>query len=183
MEPLTASHSLDSQKKVAVLLADGFEDSELTVPLEYLQSRGVRCELIGSEADKGIAGKHGYRVATDKAVTGVDERDYDGLLIPGGHSPDKLRADEAAVAFVKAFFNAGKPVAAICHGPQLLIDADVVDGKTVTSWPSVQTDLKNAGANWLDRELVLDGNLITSRRPSDLPVFCSAFADFLLGEG
>ena len=164
-----------ASQKVAIVVADDFEDSEVKVPLDFLDIRGLDYEFVGVTAHKRHAGKHGFEVETTKAVVGADVADYAGLLIPGGHAPDSLRLDKYMVFFVRSFCAADKPVAAICHGPQLLIEADVVRGRTVTSWPSVATDLKNAGASWVDREVVEDGNLITSRKPADLDAFCQVF--------
>jgi protease I len=168
-----------TSKKVVVLVADDFEDSEVKVPVEFFDSQDLDHEFIGVAARKKHAGKHDHEVETQKAVMGADIEDYAGLLIPGGHAPDSMRLDKDMVSFVRSFCASGKPVAAICHGPQLLIEAGVVRGKTMTSWPSVATDLKNAGANWVDKEVVVDGNLITSRKPGDLDAFCQAFGEQL----
>ncbi len=166
--------------KIAIPLANGFEDSEFTVPYERLLEAGHEVTVFGTQAGETVMGKQGkasQRVETGAASLALDE--FDALVIPGGHSPDKLRLDADVVDFTRRFFATGKPVAAICHGPQLLIEAGLVKGKTVTSWPSVRTDLINAGADWVDRELVIDGNLITSRKPDDLPAFCKAILEGL----
>lgn len=161
--------------KIAILVDQMFEDSELRVPLDRLRQAGHDVELIGIEAGAKVTGKQEKeRVKIEKAVSSASEQDYDALVIPGGYSPDHLRMDLAAVRFTRAMALANKPVAAVCHGPSLLIEADVVDDRMVTSWPSVRTDLLNAGARWIDREVVVDGNLVTSRKPDDLPAFCDA---------
>jgi protease I len=159
--------------RVAVLLGQGFEDSEFQVPFEHLQGGGHEVDVIGVEGATELIGKRGdSKVRTDLAAAGAYAYDYDALVIPGGYSPDHLRTDQDVVSLVRAFLDAGKPVAAICHGPQLLIEADAVNGKSLTSWPSVRTDLVNAGAEWRDEPVVVDGNLITSRKPDDLQAFC-----------
>ncbi|MCA9594962.1 MAG: type 1 glutamine amidotransferase [Myxococcales bacterium] len=162
--------------RIAVTVTSDFEDSELTYPAEALEAAGHEVVIIGEKAGEEI---HGKRGKSKTAVAGTPEQrdptDFDALLIPGGYSPDKLRTDPHMVSFVQEFFRSNKPVAAVCHGPQLLIEAGVVDGRTMTSWPSVKTDLKNAGATWVDREVVTDGNLTTSRKPDDLPAFTERF--------
>jgi protease I len=161
--------------RIAMPVAADYEDSELDVPYDTLRKAGHEVVLVGLEKGERLAGKRGESsVTTDVAVADVDADDFDALVVPGGYSPDKLRTDERMVAFVRAFGEADKPVAAICHGPQLLIEAGLVEGRTLTSWPSVRTDLENAGATWKDREVVEDGNLITSRKPEDLDAFCAA---------
>jgi protease I len=162
-------------KKIAILATDGFEQVELTDPKKSLEEAGAKVDVISIKTGQ-IKGwdqtDWGKSVKVDHLVTDVKPADYDALVLPGGQiNPDKLRTDKGAVAFIKQFVESGKPVAAICHGPWGLIEADVVRGKTVTSWPSVHTDLTNAGANWVDREVVQDGNLITSRKPEDIPAF------------
>ena len=162
-------------KKIAFLAADGVEQVELTEPRKAVEAEGAETELVSLEEGE-IQGfeklDHGEKFKVDKAVGDADASDYDGLVLPGGvHNPDLLRADEDAVAFVRAFFEAGKPVGAICHGPWTLIDAGVVDGLKLTSYPSIQADLKNAGANWVDEEVVVDKGLTTSRKPDDIPAF------------
>ncbi len=161
--------------KVAFVLADMFEDSEFRVPYDRLRDAGHEVTVVGQEAGKELEGKQGEeRVTPDASADSASAGDFDALVIPGGYSPDKLRTNEAVVKFVKGFFDAEKPVAAICHAGSLLVEADAVRGRTVTSWPSVQTDLENAGARWVDREVVEDGNLITSRNPDDLDAFTAA---------
>lgn len=167
---------------VAAVVHDDYEDSELDVPVARLTDAGHTVTIVGLEADRRLAGKRGNSSTTVERTTGeVTVDDFDALLIPGGWSPDKLRLDEDAVALTRAFVRSGKPVAAICHAGQLLIEADVVAGRTLTSYPSVRTDLINAGAEWVDRQVVEDGNLITSRRPDDLEAFSKALLDALAG--
>ena len=161
--------------KVAVPLADGFEHAEYAVPLGTLCRANHVVVVIGTEVGKVVEGKrHEVMAEIDTAAGTADPADFDMLLIPGGYSPDHLRTDPAVVSFVRRFCDSGKWVAAICHGPQLLIEADAVRGRELTSWPSVRKDLENAGAAWIDRDVVLDRNLITSRKPGDLDAFCDA---------
>lgn len=161
-------------KKIAILATDDFEDQELTFPYERLRDAGYKVLIVGPVEGRVITGKKGFKINTDLAIESVTAADFDLLVIPGGYSPDKLRINSAAVALVKQFFAANKPVAAICHGPQLLISAAVVKGRKLTSWASVAVDLKNAGANFVDKAVVIDNNLITSRKPADLPQFVDA---------
>jgi protease I len=170
-------------KKVAILATDGYEQVELTGPRRNLEKAGAKVDVLSIKTgqikgwDKTGWGKS---VKVDHLVNDVRPTDYDALVLPGGQiNPDKLRTDRNAVAFIKQFVESGKPVAAICHGPWGLIEADVVKGKTVTSWPSVHTDLKNAGAKWVDKEVVQDGNIITSRRPEDIPAFSKRIIETL----
>ncbi|KWT91972.1 MULTISPECIES: type 1 glutamine amidotransferase domain-containing protein [unclassified Variovorax] len=161
--------------KVAILVTDGFEQSEMTEPRRVLDAAGADTSLI-SPAKGGVRGwKHhtpADRFDVDVPLQQAAAHEYDALVLPGGvMSPDALRIEEQAVAFVRDFVKAGKPIAAICHGPWTLIEADAVKGRTMTSWPSLRTDLKNAGAKWVDLEVVADGPLITSRKPADLPAF------------
>ena len=161
--------------KVAFVLADGFEDSEFQVPYDRLRAAGHEPVVIGTERGTEVKGKKGRAAFTpDLTPAEADPADYRALVIPGGWSPDRLRMDDGMVKFVRAFFDGDKPVAAICHAGSLLVEADAVRGRTVTSWPSVRTDLVNAGAEWVDREVVEDGNLITSRKPDDLDAFVDA---------
>jgi len=162
-----------SGKKIAVVLENDFEDSEFYVPYNRLKEEGAELTVVGLERGKALKGKsEGYKATVDKSFGEVDAESFDAILIPGGYSPDKLRAHDEALNFVKAFRE--KPVFAICHGPQLLISAEMVKGRTMTSWPSVAVDLKNAGAHWVDKAVVVDGNTITSRKPADLEVFVDA---------
>jgi len=161
--------------RIAFVLGDDFEDSEFRKPYDAMVSAGYTVEVLGAKAGETVAGKQGKeRVKIEAAADDRDPSSYDALVIPGGYSPDHLRVDPGVVAFVQAMARGGKLIAAVCHGPQLLIEADAVRGKQVTSWPSVKTDLKNAGATWVDREVVVDGQLITSRKPDDLPAFAEA---------
>jgi intracellular protease, PfpI family len=160
---------------VAVIIDGMFEDSEYTEPAKAFKAAGHKLTHIGLKKNTRVKGKtEGTQVKIDKAVNDISAEDFDALLIPGGYSPDHLRADEAAVKFVKNFFESNKPVFAICHGPQLLITAQVLKGRKVTGWKSIVQDIKNAGAQFLDQEVVEDGNLISSRHPGDLPMFISA---------
>jgi protease I len=160
---------------VAILATDGFEQSELLEPRRALDEAGARTEVVSLKSGeiKGWAHKEwGETVAVDKTVDSVDAMNYDALLLPGGvMNPDNLRMDAKAVAFVKAFFDAKKPVAAICHGPWTVIEAGAAKGRMLTSWPSLKTDIQNAGGRWVDQEVVVDGNLVTSRNPKDIPAF------------
>jgi protease I len=162
-------------KTIAILATDGVEQSELSEPRKALEEAGAKTELISPNAGSIKGWNHtdwGEIFPINKTLDQVASENYDGLLLPGGvMNPDKLRIDEKAVAFVKQFFTDGKPVAAICHGPWLLVEADVVKGRKVTSWPSLQTDLRNAGAEWVDEEVVVDQGLVTSRKPDDIPAF------------
>jgi protease I len=162
-------------RKIAILATDGFEQVELTDPKKNVESAGATTEVLSVKEGsiKGWKfGEWGESVWVDKLVSKANVDDYDALMLPGGQiNPDKLRMEKPAVEFVRKFVESGKPVAAICHGPWMLIEAGVVKGKTVTSWPSIHTDLINAGAKWVDKEAVEDGNLITSRNPDDIPAF------------
>lgn len=163
-------------KRIAVLVAnEGVEQVELTEPREAVEAAGAEVDLLAPEAGDVQAFNHldkGERFEVDRAVGDADAGEYDGLVLPGGvANPDQLRTDEAAVEFIRAFFAASKPVGVICHGPWSLIEADVVKGRTLTSWPSLETDLRNAGAEWVDEEVHVDQGLVSSRRPDDLPAF------------
>jgi protease I len=161
--------------RVAILVTDGFEQVEMTKPREALQQAGAETHLISPSSGEVQGMNHdkpGDKFAVDKTLSSVNANDYDALLQPGGvANPDRLRMIPAAVQFVKDFHEQNKPMAVICHGPWMLVEAGIVDGKTVTSWPSLQTDIRNAGGNWVDREVVVDGNLVTSRKPDDIPAF------------
>jgi protease I len=161
--------------KVAILATDGFEQSELLEPRRALDEAGARTEVVSLKSGKIKGWNHkewGETVAVDQTVDSVNANNYDALLLPGGvMNPDNLRMNAKAVAFVKGFFDAKKPVAAICHGPWTVIEAGAVKGRTLTSWPSLKTDIRNAGGSWVDQEAVVDGNLVTSRNPKDIPAF------------
>jgi protease I len=162
-------------KKIAIVVTDGFEQVELTSPKEALEAAGATCEIISPKEGKVKGWNHtewGDELDVDLPIAQADAGDYDALVLPGGvMNPDKLRVIPEVVKFVKSFFDAGKPVGAICHGPWTLIDAGVVEGRRVTSWPSLHTDLTNAGAEWTDEEVIVDDGLVTSRKPDDLPAF------------
>ncbi len=164
-----------NNKKIAILATDGFEQVELTQPKQALEQAGAQAHVISPQKETIQGWNHhdkGDQIPVDVTLDSANPNDYDALLLPGGVSnPDQLRMNPQAVKFVKSFFEAHKPVAAICHGPWTLIEADVVKGRTVTSCPSLKTDLKNAGANWVDQEVVVDRGLITSRNPDDIPAF------------
>jgi protease I len=158
-------------KKVLILVGDGVEDAEFLYPYYRLQEEGFELEVAGSEAGKIFTGKRGYPARSTLAAKDVRIEDYALLVVPGGHAPDKWRTDSAFVQIVRHAFERDLVVAAICHGPQLLIEAGAAKGRTMTCYQSVKTDLWNAGADYEDREVVVDGNLVTSRQPSDLPAF------------
>lgn len=164
-----------SDRKVAILTEEGFEQVELTSPKEALEAAGATVHVISPRGGKIKAWDRtdwGVEINVDKQLSEVSPDDYDGLVLPGGVlNPDKLRQNKEAVAFVSAFLDERKPVAAICHGPQMLIETGLIGGRTLTSYPSLQTDLKNAGAHWIDQEVVVDNGLVTSRTPADLEAF------------
>jgi protease I len=173
-------------KKVAILVDDGFEQIELTSPKEALEAEGANVSVVSPQQGKVKAWnttKWGIKVKVDQPLASAKAETFDALVLPGGvMNPDKLRRNEWALQFVKAFFDAGKPVAAICHGPWTLIDAGVASGRRMTSYESIQTDLKNAGASWVDEEVVVDNGLVTSRKPEDLPAFNAKLIEEI-GEG
>jgi deglycase len=173
-------------KKVAILAADMFERVELEEPRDALEEAGAEVEVV-SIHDGEIQGFDHFdpasSVKVDRTVQAVSPDDYDALLIPGGvGNPDQLRGDEDAVAFVRSFDDAGKPMAVICHGPWVLVEAGVVRGRRVTSWPTLETDIRNAGGDWVDQEVVVDGNLVTSRKPDDIPAFNREMTRLFSGE-
>jgi protease I len=162
-------------KRIAALVDDGFEQVELTEPKQALEGAGAHVDVVSPQPQKVKGWQHtkwGDEFSVDQRLDSATAGEYDALLLPGGvMNPDRLRTNEKAVALVKAFADAGKPIAAICHGPWTLIDAGVVRGRTLTSWPSLATDLRNAGANWVDEECVNDNGLVTARKPADIPAF------------
>ena len=168
-------------KRVAFLFTEGVEQVELTKPLQAVREAGGTPELISLETGAIQMFNHldkGDTIEAEKAVSDADPSDYAGLVVPGGvANPDALRTDDDAVSFVRGFFEQDKPTAIICHGPWVLIEADVARGRTVTSWPSLRTDLENAGAHWVDKEVVVDNGLVTSRNPDDLPAFCAKLVE------
>jgi protease I len=168
-------------KKVAMLVANGFEQVELTEPKRALEEAGAKVSIVSPESGKVKGWKvteWGDKFPVDVPLEQAQSDDFDALVLPGGvMNPDQLRRNEWALQFARAFFEAGKPVAAICHGPWTLIDAGIVEGRTMTSYPSIQTDLKNAGAKWVDQEVVVDNGLVTSRSPDDLPAFISKIVE------
>ena len=175
-----------SGKRVAFLATDGVEQVELTEPWKAVEEAGGTPVLVSLEPGEIQGYEHldaADKFSVDEVVGEADESDFAGLVIPGGvANPDALRMDEDAVNFTRSFFEAGKPAAVICHGPWMLVEADVARGRTVTSWPSVRTDLRNAGAEWVDEEVVVDSGLVTSRKPDDLPAFCAKVVEEI-GEG
>ncbi|MEY2557020.1 MAG: protease [Verrucomicrobiota bacterium] len=164
-----------SGKKVAILAADGFEQVELTKPRAALDEAGATTTVVSLKSGKIQGMNHadkGDPVPVDQTLADARPEEFDALMIPGGlMNPDSLRSSEEALEFVRHFFREGKPVAAICHAPWVLIDAGVIRGRTVTSWPAIKTDVRNAGANWVDQEVVVDNGLVTSRKPDDIPAF------------
>ncbi len=183
----TQNRKLLQGKTIAFLVTDGFEQIELTTPWEQINLAGAETVLIAMEEGK-VQGYHhldkGDAFKADKSITDVSADDYDGLVLPGGvANPDALRTDPNVVEFVRDFFTQHKPVAAICHAPWTLVEADVLNGRTLTSWPSLRTDIQNAGGNWVDQEVVVDQGLVTSRKPDDLDAFCSkAIEEFAEGK-
>jgi protease I len=174
-------------RTIAILATDGAEQVELERPRQAVQDAGAQTELISIHDGEIQAMNHdiepGDTFGVDRKVSDVSIDDYDALVLPGGvANPDFLRGDEDAVRFVKNFFETGKPVAVICHGPWTLVEAGVLKGRTITSWPTVRTDIVNAGGNWVDEEVVVDGGLISSRKPDDQPAFCAKIIEEL-GEG
>ncbi len=166
-------------RRIAVLATDGVEEVELTEPVKALREAGAEISIVSLKPGQIQAMRQDVnpssKIDVDLTVGDAVADQFDGLILPGGTTnPDTLRADASAVAFVKSFVDADKPIAAICHGPWTLIEADGVRGRTMTSWPSLQTDLRNAGANWVDETCIRDGKLVTSRNPNDLPAFCEA---------
>ena len=168
-------------KKVAILATDGFEQVELTEPLKALKTEGAQVDIVSPHGGEIQGMKHrekGDKVKVDRTLDETRPENYDAIVRPGGvANPDELRTIPKAVAFARRFFDAQKPIAVICHGPWTLVEADVVRGLEMTSWPSVKTDLKKAGARWMDREVVVDSGVVSSRKPDDLPAFCKKMVD------
>lgn len=177
----TATRGVLFGKKIAIVVTDGFEQIEMTKPREVLEQAGARTFIVSPKNGEVQGWNHtdpAEKFPVDVAIADADTSEYDGLVLPGGvMNPDNLRTDEAVRAFVRGFFDAGKPVAAICHGPWTLIDAGVARGRTMTSWKSIRKDLENAGATVVDREVVVDRGLVTSRTPDDLPAFTKAMVE------
>ncbi len=173
-------------KHVAILATDGFEQAELLEPKRALEDAGIKVDVVSLKSGSIRAWNEsdwGQKVRVDRELKDAKADDYDALVLPGGvMNPDKLRREQGVQKFVRSFFDAGKPIAAICHGPWTLIDAGVVRGRRMTSYPSIQTDLKNAGVDWVDEEVVVDNGLITSRKPADLPAFNAKLLEEI-GEG
>lgn len=174
------THRLDGQK-IAFLATDGVEQVELTEPWKAIEEAGGKPVLVSIEQGTIQGFEHtdpGEEFTVDRVVADVTADEFDGLVLPGGvHNPDRLRTEEDAVAFVRSFAESGKPIGAICHGPWLLVEAGIADGHTLTSWPSLETDIENAGGHWVDREVVVDEGLVTSRGPDDLEAFCSKIVE------
>jgi len=168
-------------KRIAILAEDDYEDSELMEPLRALKDAGASVLTVGSGSKKSYRGKSGSaEVTVDATADKVEADQFDAIIVPGGYAPDKMRLHQSMIDLVREAHAEGKIIAAVCHGPQLLISADIVKGHRVTSWPSVAIDLRNAGAIWVDEPVVRDGNIITSRKPADLPKFNKTIIDALL---
>lgn len=162
-------------QKVAILIDQLFQDSEVTDPKSKLEEAGFKVDVIGASTSEEYVGKKGSKIKADKSIDSVSAKDYVGLVIPGGWAPDKMRMNEKMVQLIVDINAKNYPIACICHGGSMLVEADIVKGKKLTSYASIRTDLINAGGRWSDKEVVVDGNLITSRTPADLPVFCAEF--------
>jgi protease I len=167
-------------KRIAILVEEDFEDSELMEPLRAMKDAGASVLIVGSGSKKSYRGKRdSAEVIADTTADKVEASQFDAIIVPGGYAPDKMRLHQPMIDLVRTAHAEGKIVAAVCHGPQLLISADIVKGRRITSWPSVAVDLKNAGAIWVDEQVVRDGNIITSRKPADLPKFTKAIIEAL----
>ncbi len=168
-------------KRIAFVATDGVEQVELTEPWKAVEEAGGRPELISIEAGEIQGFNHldkADKFSVDRRASDANAGDYDALVLPGGvANPDRLRTEDDVVGFITGFFEEGKPVAVICHGPWTLVEGDLVRGRTITSWPSVKTDIRNAGGNWVDEEVVVDGGLVSSRKPDDLPAFCAKLVE------
>ena len=169
-------------KRIAILAEEGFEDSELVEPMRALKNAGARVVIVGSGSKDSYQGKRGSVVRAETTAERVSAGDFEAVIVPGGYAPDRMRLHQPMIDLVRQAFSSGKVVGAICHGPQLLISADAVRGRRVTSWPSIAVDLRNAGAKWVDEPIVRDGNLITSRKPADLPKFNVAIIEALAAQ-
>jgi len=168
-------------KRIAILVEEDFEDPELMEPWRAMKDAGARVLIVGSGSKKNYKGKRGTATVTaDTTADKVKAYEFDAVIIPGGYAPDKMRLHQSMIDLVRKAHDEGKIIAAVCHGPQLLISADIVRGRRLTSWPSVAVDLKNAGATWVDEPVVRDGNIITSRKPADLPKFNKAIIEALI---
>jgi protease I len=168
-------------KRIAILAEEDFEDSELIESLRAMKAAGARVTVVGSGSKESYKGKRGTTIKVDASADKLRAENFDAIIVPGGYAPDKMRLHQPMIDLVRRANSLGKVVAAICHGPQLLISADIVRGRRLTSWPSIAVDLRNAGANWVDAPLVQDGNIITSRKPSDLPKFNKTIIEALRG--
>ncbi len=167
-------------KRIAILAEEDFEDAELVEPMRAMKDAGARVMIVGSGSKQSYKSKRGtVMITVDATADRVNAEDFDAVIVPGGYAPDKMRLHQPMIDLVKAAYDSGRVVAAVCHGPQLLISADIVRGRRLTSWPSIAVDLKNAGAIWVDEPVVQDGNLITSRKPADLPRFNKAIIEAL----
>ena len=164
---------MPKEQKVAILIDQLFQDSEVTDPKEKLENAGFKVDIVGPNTTEEYVGKKGTKIKATKSIEEVSAKDYIACVIPGGWAPDKMRLNEKMVLFIEQINEKNKPIACICHGGSMLVEAGIVKGKKLTSYTSIKTDLINAGARWCDREVVVDGNLITSRTPADLPIFCS----------
>jgi len=167
-------------KRIAILAEEGFEDSELVEPMRAMKNADARVVIVGSGTKETYKGKRGRATITvDNTADKVNAKDFDGIIVPGGYAPDRMRSHQSMVDLVRTAHDTGKLVAAVCHGPQLLISAGILSGRRVTSWPSIAVDLRNAGAEWVDAPVVQDGNIITARKPADLPKFNKAIIQAL----
>jgi protease I len=169
-------------KTVAIFIADHFEDVELVYPYYRMKEAGAKVYLLGQEEAETYTGKHGISEKSDMSVKNADPSDFDFLIIPGGYSPDRMRMEPKFIEFTRRMNDQGKIIAAICHAPWILASAGVIREKKVTSWPSLKDDLVNAGAEYVDQEVVVDGNIITSRMPADLPAFCRTIIQYVSGK-
>jgi len=168
--------------KILIMVDEGVEDAEFLYPYYRFQEEGYKVDVVGSKAKETYLGKHGVPIKSNLSPEEVNVDDYGALIIPGGRAPDRMRINKGLVRIVRDFYERGKVIAAICHGPQMLIEADVLRGKRATCWKSVATDLRNAGATFVNSPVVIDGNIVTSRFPADLPKFCRETIKLLKGE-